>query len=139
MIQTPEDPTLRGPEMQTGDNPTTVTELDTFSPEELQIHLRDLNVEERTLSGKELRDSEARYRRLFEAAHDGILILDEPTGSIVDVNPFMVKLLGAVMKKAGGTPAPSEPTTRECPLCLSVIPIKAKRCSHCTADLTVPA
>jgi large conductance mechanosensitive channel len=52
---------------------------------------------------------------------------------------FIVKLLGSVMKRAGGTPAPSEPTTRECPLCLSVIPIKAKRCAHCTADLTVPA
>jgi len=51
---------------------------------------------------------------------------------------FIVKLLGTVMKKAGGTPAPSEPTTRECPLCLSVIPIKAKKCAHCTADLTVP-
>ena len=52
---------------------------------------------------------------------------------------FIVKLIGTIMKKAGGTPAPSEPTTRECPLCLSVIPIKAKRCAHCTADLTVPA
>jgi large-conductance mechanosensitive channel len=52
---------------------------------------------------------------------------------------FIVKLLGTIMKRAGGTPAPSEPTTRECPLCLSVIPIKAKRCAHCTADLTVPA
>jgi large conductance mechanosensitive channel len=47
----------------------------------------------------------------------------------------IVKLLGSVMKRAGGTPAPTEPTTKECPLCLSVIPIKARRCAHCTADL----
>ena len=38
--------------------------------------------------------SEVRYRRLFEAARDGILILDAETGAIVDVNPFLVELLG---------------------------------------------
>ena len=37
--------------------------------------------------------SETRYRRLFESAQDGILILDAETGMIVDVNPFLVKLL----------------------------------------------
>jgi len=30
---------------------------------------------------------------------------------------------------------PSAPTTRECPLCLSSIPLRATRCAHCTADL----
>jgi large conductance mechanosensitive channel len=47
----------------------------------------------------------------------------------------IVKLLGSVMKRVGGTPGPSEPTTKECPFCLSVIPIKARKCSQCTADL----
>ena len=41
-----------------------------------------------------LRVSELRYRRLFESAKDGILILDASTGQITDVNPFMVDLLG---------------------------------------------
>lgn len=41
-----------------------------------------------------LKESELRYRRLFEAAQDGILILDANTGSITDVNPFLEKLLG---------------------------------------------
>ena len=41
-----------------------------------------------------LRASELRYRRLFESAKDGILILDAETGMIVDVNPFLVELLG---------------------------------------------
>lgn len=31
-------------------------------------------------------------------------------------------------------PAP-EPTTKECPYCLSVIPLKATRCAHCSAEL----
>jgi two-component system CheB/CheR fusion protein len=38
--------------------------------------------------------SETRYRSLFESAKDGILILDAETGKIVDVNPFLVELLG---------------------------------------------
>src|SRR6476660_9858376 len=41
-----------------------------------------------------LRTSELRYRRLFEAARDGILILDAVTLKITDVNPFMTELLG---------------------------------------------
>ena len=38
--------------------------------------------------------SEVRYRRLFETAQDGILILDAETGLIVDVNPFLIEMLG---------------------------------------------
>ena len=41
-----------------------------------------------------LQQSETRYRRLFETAQDGILILDADTGFITDVNPFLAKLLG---------------------------------------------
>jgi PAS domain S-box-containing protein len=41
-----------------------------------------------------LRASEIRYRRLFEAAHDGILILAADSGEIRDVNPFLTNLLG---------------------------------------------
>jgi len=38
--------------------------------------------------------SELRYRRLFESAKDGILILDADTGMVVDVNPFLIEKLG---------------------------------------------
>jgi PAS domain S-box-containing protein len=38
--------------------------------------------------------SEIRYRRLFETAHDGILILDLDTRKIIDANPFMTQMLG---------------------------------------------
>ncbi len=47
-----------------------------------------------TLAEKKLTVSETRYRRLFEAAKDGILILDSETGMIMDVNPFLIGLLG---------------------------------------------
>jgi PAS domain S-box-containing protein len=45
-------------------------------------------------SEQAIRASELRYRRLFEAAKEGILILDADTGRISDVNPFLVELLG---------------------------------------------
>src|SRR5687767_5572774 len=47
-----------------------------------------------TRTEQALRASELRYRRLFEAARDGILILDVDSGRITDVNPFLVELLG---------------------------------------------
>ncbi len=47
-----------------------------------------------TFDETSLKDSELRYRRLFETAQDGILILDSKTGAITDVNPFLVNLLG---------------------------------------------
>ncbi len=41
-----------------------------------------------------LKASEISYRRLFETAQDGILILNADTGRIQDVNPFLIKMLG---------------------------------------------
>jgi PAS domain S-box-containing protein len=41
-----------------------------------------------------LRTSEARYRRLFEAARDGILLLNADTAQIEDVNPYLIEMLG---------------------------------------------
>src|SRR6202453_1357920 len=43
--------------------------------------------------------SELRYRRLFETAQDGILILDADSGQVVDANPFMKDLLGYSQKE----------------------------------------
>ena len=46
------------------------------------------------LSEQAIRESELRYRRLFEAAKDGILVLDAASGQITDVNPCLLELLG---------------------------------------------
>ena len=59
-----------------------------------QIKLTRLGWNRMILSEVSLSESELRYRRLFEAAQDGILILDAETGAITDVNPFLIKLLG---------------------------------------------
>jgi len=64
--------------------------------------LQTLNLAEREtgdvadwpLSLAAVQSSEIRYRRLFEAARDGILILDPDTRKITDSNPFMTELLG---------------------------------------------
>ena len=48
---------------------------------------------------RSLKNSEIRYRRLFETAQDGILILDAKTGMIEDVNPYLIKKLGYSRKE----------------------------------------
>jgi len=47
--------------------------------------------------------SDEQYRRLFEAAHDGILIVDAATGRIMDANPFMTTLTGRARHELVGT------------------------------------
>ncbi|MDP2137205.1 MAG: PAS domain S-box protein, partial [Candidatus Didemnitutus sp.] len=53
-----------------------------------------MDITARKQAEEQLAASELRYRRLFESAKDGILILDAATGMVVDVNPFLVQLLG---------------------------------------------
>ena len=49
---------------------------------------------ERRRQDYDLQTSETRYRRLFESAQDGILLLDADSGQITDVNPFLIDLMG---------------------------------------------
>ncbi len=46
--------------------------------------------------------SELRYRRLFESAQDGILILDFKSGKILDANPYILNLLGFGLNEVSG-------------------------------------
>ena len=52
------------------------------------------DITERRQAEVTVKTSEVRYRRLFQTAKDGILILDTNTGKIIDANPFMSGLLG---------------------------------------------
>ncbi len=49
---------------------------------------------DREAAGRALEKSEIRYRRIFETAKDGILILEAETARIVDANPFLTEMLG---------------------------------------------
>ena len=46
-----------------------------------------------------------------------------------------IKAMNRLKRAEEAAPAPAAPTTRECPHCLSVIPLKATRCPHCTSQL----
>ena len=46
------------------------------------------------VAGSALQNSELRYRRLFEAAQDGILLINATSGQIEDVNPYLTAMLG---------------------------------------------
>ncbi len=48
---------------------------------------------------------------------------------------FAVFLLVRQVNRLKKPPAPAAPTTKECPYCLSAVPLKATRCAHCTAEL----
>lgn len=62
------------------------------TPEDKRIQGSSVKNENAQLIEK-LKISEIRYRRLFESAKDGILILDFETGKIIDANPFIVKII----------------------------------------------
>lgn len=49
---------------------------------------------------------------------------------------FIVRPIARMQARQKEAEAPAAPTTRECPFCLSSIPIKASRCPHCTSQLT---
>ena len=63
---------------------------------ELHQRIEDLEAEatKRKTAEEALKVSETRYRRLFETAYDGIVLLDADTGQILDVNPFLIEMLG---------------------------------------------
>ncbi|MFA6128934.1 MAG: chemotaxis protein CheB [Bacteroidales bacterium] len=48
--------------------------------------------------------SETRYRHLFESAKEGMLIMDAESGEIIDVNPFLIEMLGYTQKQFFGKP-----------------------------------
>ena len=73
-------------------------EINFFTEEELKLLIEiagDLSFSiETIINQKAITVSEVRYRRLFESAKEGIIILNAETGEIVDINPFMLNNFG---------------------------------------------
>lgn len=81
---------LAGPNMP----PRTVHIEALRSPSGLECSAIMLDITGLRQAQEQLRISEIRYRRLFEATHDGVLLIDPVTSRIIDANPFMTRLLG---------------------------------------------
>jgi PAS domain S-box-containing protein len=70
---------------------TAVTAILTREPGRHSQHFLNFVQE---IEGGQLTESELRYRRLFESARDGLLIVDADSSRIIDANPFVEELLG---------------------------------------------
>jgi len=81
------------------------------------------------------------YASLAEAQAAGAATINYGVfiNNIIDflIVAFVIFLVVRAMNRFLRKPAaPAEPTTRECPYCLSQIPLKASRCPHCTSEVT---
>ena len=77
------------------EKPTTYLHLEgMLSDDEDKYLITAIDISENKRSEELLRNSEMRYRRLFESAQDGIIILDAINYEILDVNPSIIKKLG---------------------------------------------
>ncbi len=93
-------------------------------------------------SGLFINLSDASYATLTEAQKAGapvikygLFINTVIDFLIVSFVVFLVVRLANRLQAQEAAPAPAAPTTKECPHCLSVIPLKATRCGHCTSTL----
>mgnify|MGYP000870995078 CR=1 FL=1 len=80
-----------------------------------------------------------KYKTLAEAAESGAATLNYGSFITVLIDFFIIAFsIFFVIRQINRfkpKPASSEPTTKECPYCISNIPIKATRCPHCTSVL----
>lgn len=81
------------------------------------------------------------YESLAEAKKAGAATINYGLfiNTVIDflIVAFVIFMLVSAINRLKRQPAPvpAAPTTKECPYCFSVIPIKATRCPHCTSEL----
>ncbi|HJV36862.1 sensor domain-containing protein [Geomonas sp.] len=76
------------------EGPPLYVRIEASCNEEMEIRLAVLDISDRKRSEEALLVSETRYRRLFEAAKDGIMIVGADSGAITEVNPTLVEMIG---------------------------------------------
>jgi len=83
--------------------------------------------------------SGAGYATLAEAKEAGAATLNYGMfiNTVLDftIVAFAIFVVVKQMNRLKKAPAPADPTTKECPHCLSTIPIKASKCAHCTSKV----
>ena len=72
--------------------------ISVYSPKKGRFATIFDDITERKRAEEKIKISETRYRRLFESAKDGILILNRDSGEIIDANPYIETLLGYAPK-----------------------------------------
>ena len=81
--------------------------------------------------------SNTAYATLAEAQKAGAATINYGSfiNTVIDfvIIAFVIFMVIKQMNKMKKEPMPADPTTKDCPECLSSIPIKATKCSHCTS------
>ncbi len=85
---------------------------------------------------------EERYATLAQAREAGAATVNIGVflNTVVDflIVAFAIFLLVRQINRLRRSEQPKAPTTRDCPYCLSTVPVRAVRCAHCTSEL-IPA
>lgn len=80
-----------------------------------------------------------RYETLAEAKATAVPTLNYGLflNSVIDflIVGFAIFLIVKAANRLRQQPLPPTPTTKECPYCLSIVPLKASKCAHCTSAL----
>lgn len=83
--------------------------------------------------------SPQRYQRLADAKSAGAATINYGLflNTIIDfiIVAFVIFLLIRQVNRFKKKEEPAAPVTKDCPFCLSAVPVKAIRCPHCTSDL----
>lgn len=87
------------------------------------------------------------FINLSDQSYDTLAAAQEAGAATINIGLFLNSVLDFVivafaifivikqMNRLKKAPAPADPTTKDCPLCLSSVPIKATKCAHCTSDI----
>ncbi|MDF1748417.1 MAG: large conductance mechanosensitive channel protein MscL [Alphaproteobacteria bacterium] len=87
------------------------------------------------------------FINLSNQSYDTLAAAQEAGAATINIGLFLNSVLDFVivafaifivikqMNRLKKAPAPADPTTKDCPLCLSSVPIKATKCAHCTSDI----